>query len=313
MRRRSLLFINLIAVGCAGCVDGFRGSNLEVDLSNGTPAQASPGIVPRADQLPSNVHFTIYGIQEAADRDHLFALDQFEIHPIVDLASPCFIDVGDHVPHPGLHVSQFAKQIALDTGIPDVRNPPAGATEQQKIIAATAEQRMTNITALGSDQGIKAVTSVSATAYPAVAADCDGPAGELPPPTCTDDASNQRRLALCQAAWSADPDLWEGTDRVLTAPLGGRTFGLVDGVNPVNLGPVGGAQFFVEQAVSTVDAYAIYWQVDGTAGPGTLLYFGRPTQPTRGVDHVHMTSPRSPALSADMIVFADLGEDNVHF
>lgn len=303
----------MVGVGSVGCIDGFRGSNVQIDLVKETPAQAPPGAVPRADQLPSNAHFTIYAIQEAADRDHLFALDRFEIHPIVDLASPCFIDVGDHVPHPGLHVSQFSKQIGIDTGITDIRNPPAGATEEQKITAATAEKRMENITLLGGDGGIKAVTSASTTPYPIVATDCNGPASQIPPPMCTDEASNQRRLELCQATWSSDPGLWEGTDRVLTAPLAGTTFGLVDGMNPINTAPVGGAQFFVDEALAGIDAYAIYWQVDGMADPGNLLLFGRPTHPTRGVDYVHLTSLQSPVLSANLVIFANLGEDTVHF
>jgi hypothetical protein len=180
----------------AGCVDGFRGSNIQIDLATATPAQASQGAVPRPDQLPANVHFTIYGIQTATDRERLFALDTFEIHPIVDVSSPCFIDVGENVRFPGLHVSQFAKMVGEDVGIPDYRNPPAGATEAQKIDAATAAQRMINIGLLGADTGIKAVTSASVRQYPAVDADCNG-AG-LPPAMCTDAAANARRLAKCQ-------------------------------------------------------------------------------------------------------------------
>ncbi|MBL0217696.1 MAG: hypothetical protein IPQ07_27945 [Myxococcales bacterium] len=275
------------------------------------PAQASPGVPPSATQLPSNVHFTIYGIQTTSDRDRMFELDKFEVHPIVDVASPCFIDVGEHVPHPGLHVSQYAAMIAADTGIPDYRNPPAGASEAQKTDAATAAQRMLNIAALGGDNGIRAVTSASTTIYPAVATDCSGPG--IPPAMCTDDASNKRRLELCQKAWADDPNLWEGTDRVLVAPLAGTTYGLVDGLNPINLAPVGGAQFFIDEAVGSMDAYAIYYQTDDKEDPGNLLLYGTPTKPTRGVSHVHLTSTVNPLLTADMAIFVDLGEDDVHF
>ena len=58
--------------------------------------------------------------------------------------SPCFIDVGEHVPHPGLHVSQYAKVIGMDVGIPDFTNPPANATQEAKVTAATADQREDN-------------------------------------------------------------------------------------------------------------------------------------------------------------------------
>jgi hypothetical protein len=48
-------------------------------------------------------------------------------------------------------------------------------------------------------------------------------------------------------------------------------------------------------------------------GPGTQLYFGRPTLPTRDVSHVHLVNPNNAALTAEMAVFADLGQDDVHF
>ncbi len=298
-----------------GCVDGFRGSNVQLDLSFGTPVQAHLTGAPAAGELPANSHFTLYAIQQDPAADRLFEIDRFELHYLIDEGSPCFIDVGAQVPHPGLHVTQYAKKIAEDTGIADIANPPASATEQQKILMATALQRMQNVAALAGATGlpIKVVTSVSTTAYPAVAADCNGSAEQLPPPVCTDDASNQRRLALCQATWKADPSLFEGTDRILTAPLNGVTRGMVVGRNPINMAPVGGAQFFVDEALDDVDAYAIYTQADGIDTPGTQLLFGEPSRPTRGVWHVHLVSPANPMLTAEMAVFADLGEDDVHF
>ena len=268
-----------------------------------------------AGEQPANTHYSLFSIQEDATADRLFEIDRFEIHYLVDTTSPCFIDVGENVPHAGLHVTQYAKKIAEDTGIVDIANPPATATEQQKILMATALQRMQNVAALAGATGlpIKVVTSVSTTAYPAVAAACGGPAEQLPPPTCTDDASNAQRLALCQATWRSDANLFEGTDRVLTAPLNGVTRGMLVGRNPINMAPVGGAQFFVDEALDDVDAYAIYTQVDGNDDPGTQVYFGKPTRPTRGVRHVHLVSPLNPMLTAEMAVFADLGEDDVHF
>jgi hypothetical protein len=100
---------------------------------------------------------------------------------------------------------------------------------------------------------------------------------------------------------------------VLTAPLGGVTHGMVDGRNPINMAPVGGAQFFLDEALDDIDAYAIYTQADGMDTPGTQLLFGRPTMQTRGVLHVHLVSPADPALTAELAVFADLGQDDVHF
>lgn len=311
MRRESKIVIFTIAL--AGCVDGFRGANVQIDLSPGTPVQARVGGTMGAGELPANAHFTIVAIQHGDNGDRLFELERFEVHRIVDPTSPCFIDVGEHVPHPGLHVTAYQQKIAEDTGIADINNPPASATDEQKSLLATAMQRTSNVQKLASDAGIRVVSSASTATYPGVADNCSGPENLIPPATCTDDASNQRRLALCQAAWKADPDLFEGTDRILTSPLNGVTHGMVDGANPINMGPVGGAQFFVDESLDGIDAYAIYTQLDGMTGFGTQLLYGEPTTPTRGVRHVHMVNPAAPALTAEMAIFIDLGEDDVHF
>jgi hypothetical protein len=156
------------------------------------------------------------------------------------------------------------------------------------------------------------VTSASASEYPPVDADCAG-AG-LPPRMCIDDASNARRLQICRSSWTADPNLFEGTDRVLTAPLNGTTFGFVVGTNPVNLAPVGGAQWFTDEALGGVDEYAIYFQTDNVEDSlGTLVLSGRPVTTTRGVRHVPMTSPTSVSVTADLAIFEDLGEDDTQF
>ena len=307
----------LAVVLLPACVNGFQGSNVQFDLAPATPVQASAGAMPKLGELPANAHFTFYAFQDGTDSSgspigRLFQVATFEVHRIVDLESPCFIDVGEHVPHPGLHVSQYAKVIQQDTGITDLANPPAGATDDQKIAAATAVQRQMNVAALAGDAGIKAITSASTASYPAVAANCDDPSA-IPPPACTDDGSNVRRLAQCQQFWAANPDFFEGTDRVLTAPLSGITHGMVDGANPINLAPVGGAQLFVDSDLTGFDGFAIYENDDAKSGTGNLLLFGRPTDPTRGVIHVHMTSPQSPSLVADVAIFANLDEDNTSF
>lgn len=318
MRRAALGALVLCLPQPACTDDGAAKSNVQFDFSKQMPAQVTPGTTPNAKQLPADAHLTFYAIQHGADADRLFAVTTFEIHHIVDLQSPCFIDVGEHVPHPGLHVSQFAKVIGEDTGITDIANPPPGASEQDQIDAATAVQRELDIDKLVGAGGIVAVTSPSPAVYPAVAADCDATDG-IPPPDCTDEASNARRLALCEAAWHADPNLFEGTDRVLTTPLSGITHGMVDGMNPINLAPVGGAQFFTDTLLDGIDAYAVYWQLDGAPDPsaasplGTLLLFGEPTTPTRGVVHVHMESPAIDGLTAEVAIFPNLEDDDVDF
>jgi hypothetical protein len=317
-----------------GCVDGFQGANIQIDLRNASmtssefPVQARYGAMPDAGELPANVHLTLYAVPDpmnpAAD---LIEIKKFEVHRLVDPGSPCFIDAGEHVPHPGLHVTSFAAKISEDTGITDVANPPDGATERQKIEMATALQRIFNVEQIaglrpdvdGNTTGIRVVTSASSASYPGVAPDCTEAAGLIPPPPCIDEASNQRRLALCRAAWDADPSLFEGTDRVLTAPLNGITHGFVDGVNPLNEAPVGGAQFFIpENALSAFRSYAMYYQTDGSDGPGTrLLSTVAVASPTRGLTRFTLVgpspAPMTPPFVALMAVFSDLGNDDVLF
>ena len=321
MRRATRATVAAAALALAGCVNGFQGANVQLDLSPATPVQAGV-LAMQTGELPAATHFTLYAIQEETlpdhtVQDHLFEVVRFEVHHIVDTSSPCFIDVGDHVPYPGLHVTQFAKKVQEETKIADPAHPPPDATPQQLELVVTALARMAKIGAITGPNGLVAVTSASTTAYPAVATDCMGPPDQIPPKECIDNASNQRRLQLCQQTWKTDGRLWEGTDRVLTAPLNGTTFGLL--LNPMTPAgtPVGGAQIFVDSALVAADAYAIYVQADapapGMEGPGNQLYFGRPTMPTRGVFQVHMVNPDNAALTAELAVFADLGQDDVHF
>ncbi len=321
-----------------GCIDEFSGSQLQIDFKDTMPTQGSPYRAQRADELPSNIHFTLYAFDEQMDESgltvgRLFEVTQFEIHRIVDLDSPCFIDVGEHVPIPGLHVSQFADEILKKNGITDLANP-GSATEAQQIEAATAVQRQANILKLvatddGEHPGPKAITSVSAGDYGPVAANCTDTNG-IPPPECVEPDANRRRLEQCQAAWNANEGFFEGTDRVLTAPLNGTTFGMVDGSNPINLAPVGGSAFFVDESLEGFDGFAIYWQYDDANGDGMpdwpatvppdqrrdlgqLYLFGRPEPASRGVIHTRLTSLVNPLVTAELAIFANIDEDDVHF
>lgn len=310
-----LLFAPLALDAAAGCVDRFEGSNVQFDFSPAVPALAAPNGAPRTGELPADWHYTLYAFESDDMTGRLFEVTRFEIHHVIEITSPCYIDVGEHVPHPGLHATKYAEAIGRDTGITDLANPPPGATETQKIDAATAAQRMLNIAALASAEGIKAVTSASTSSYPPVAADCTDTSA-IPPPSCDDDDSNKRRLQMCQKAWHADPSYYEGTDRILTAPLNGLTYGVVDGTNPINSGPVGGAQIFVDTVLDNFKGFAIYAQPDSQTTPGGMLVlYGQPQIPmvTRGVIHVHMTNPTSPAITAELAIFSNLGQDDVTF
>ena len=308
MGQRALLLAALLS----GCVDGFQGSNIQFDFSSNTPVQASQNGQAKPGQLPAASSLALYALDEATAQTSLFEVQRFEIHRVVDLASPCFIDVGEHVPYPGIHVSQFAARLSADDKIPDINNPPAGATAAQISEVATAQVRQVNVAKLASDQGIKVISSASDAVYPAVDADCSG--SGIPAPSCSDDASNARRLLKCQAVWAATPELFEGTDRVLVSPLSGTTYGMVDGFNPINQGLVGGAQFFVPTNLDRFTTYAIYERADGATGLGDQLYYGHAVpDEVRGVRHVRLVGNADSTQTAELVIFANLDDDSVQF
>ena len=318
----------------AGCIDEYSGSNVELDFAPNTKVQASAFRAATAEELPNNIHFTLYAFSETYDSSgtligHLFEVTKFEIHHIVDLDSPCYIDRGTHVPFPGLHVSQYADQMMAKYGITDYMNPPAGTSQEALIDVGTAVQRQINVTKLGGVEGIQVVSSASDKGYPGVATTCDDTSG-IPPPMCTDSGANQRRLDACEGAWGSDKAYFEGTDRVLTQPLNGITNGFVEGSNPVNMAPVGGAAFFVDTELADFDGFAVYWQFDDANHDGMpdypstvpqsertplgkLILFGRPEHPTRGVIHVHMINLEDPLAGAELAIFANIDQDDVHF
>lgn len=325
--------IAIALLSLAGCIDEYQGSNVQIDLAEPFPIQATVGATPRTGELPNNVHFRLYAFREYVNESgdtvgSLFELQRFETHRVTDLTSPCFIDTGPNVPFSGLHVSRFIPKMQEKTGITDLANP-GNASRENQIDMATAQHRYNKVLVLASDVGLKVVTSHSVGGYPAVAANCTDPNG-IPPPMCDDAESNKRRDAACAAAWDADPLLFEGTDRVLTKPLNGIANGYVNiAMSPINFAPIGGAQWFLDETLDDFDGYAIYWQFDDANSDGMpdypgswtgertkfgeLMMFGRPEMPTRGRLHVHMRSFVNPSWTAELAIFADLAQDDVHF
>lgn len=315
------------------CVEPFRGSNVQIDFAPAVHTPARPGMPPAAHQPPANTYYSLYGVDEvlgdsgAVSQVFLFELERFEVRPLVDVSSPCFLEP-EGTPYPGLHASQFLSRTAADVGFADPLNPPPGADPQDVSRLLTAAARVDRIAALG---GYKVVTSTEEVAYPAVAQQCvdddpSSPPAAIPPPRCAGPLANARRLELCSQFWRAHPDVFEGSDRTLTRPLAGTFFGAVTGVNPVTSAPTGGTSMFVDEVVN-FDAYAINWQyknLDGVGGPdvppggsaspvGTPYMTGRPQARTRGVVNVRLRHAMNPAIAAEMAVFSALGDDDVHF
>ena len=334
MRSSQRCLVFAAALGLAGCVDGFRGSNVQIDFSAATPIPALPGQTPDPNQPPDNTFFLLFAVDQELDasgaviREYLFEVQRFELRPVIDLSSPCMIDV-EGTPYPGLHVAAFADKEKEATGITDSLNPPPGIDPVYVQRVLTAEQRLRNAQVL---QEVKAVTSTSVSTYPGVAPDCAEAGADpslVPPAGCTGDQSNARRLELCNRIWELDPLRYEGTDRVLTQPLNGTLFGFVLGSNPINGAGLGGAQLFVDENLAA-DAYAINWQYkdgnsdgqpdypptvpdDQKSPTGFRFLTGYPEVRTRGVVHVPMAHLADPSISALVAIFEDLGDDSVQF
>lgn len=317
-----------------GCVDTFDGSIVQVDFGAFLPPQARPGATPAPGfQLPSNSHYRLYGI---VDGTQLTELARFKVRPVVELGSPCFIDP-EGTRFPGIHVTQFARRMAAETGITDIANPPPGTSEEAQIDQATAIARVAGVLALGRpinpgsmpdpDPGaLKAVTSAESAPYPQVGAACvedDATVSPdlIPPPNCIGDQSNANRLRLCNQFWAANPGFYEGSDRVLTQPLNGTYFGTVPGVVPSSGATVGGAQLLIAGSVRQYSTFAFSAHTDDTeAPPLRQVLLGQPSSPARGVIRVQLgnfeaTVPAAlkPGFASQMVIFENVGEDNVHF
>jgi hypothetical protein len=294
-----------------------------------------PGAPPDFGRPPDGTHYQLVVSQVTGDgRTFLFPVGAFEVRPVVDPASPCFIE-DDESRFPGLHVTRYAERLSAETGVADPFDPPAGASEGDVVDVLTARRRMSNLSLLRAS--IKAVTSQSPAAYPAPAADCAGPDGEIPPPECTDDASNARRQRLCEAFWAEHPTLYEGSDKVFTLPLNGAWHGAVDGTDPRTGQPIGGANFLVAPDLTAAAALLVTWQFDcapddfaargddcapvyppGTpveqqTALGVTYLVGTLAPVTRGVLSGQLENPTFSSISGHVSIIADLDGDEEHF
>ncbi len=273
-----------------------------------------------------------------------FKVNDFQIQPLINRSSPCFIEHAGRR-YPGLHSTMELARLEQDTNIDDPLHPPADAPQGDIIDVLTARKRNQDQSSL--ESLVRAVTSFSSALPPGVDPDfpmedyqensviqcADNPntdPGKIPPPHCTDDASNTRRFALCTGYWKAHPDYYEGSDLVFTLPLNGHWYGAVNGSNPKNvIGPIDGASFFVNVALTDFDALVMSWQYtdfDGDGEPdypagtidqdksklGYLYMAGTPVQKSRGVVNVPMAA-RILNITGEAAIYAGLGEDHVHF
>jgi hypothetical protein len=254
-----------LALLAAGCVEAFPGANVQIDFSSATPTPARRGVAPVGQQPPADTYYSLYASKETYDdsgvvvRTDLFEVERFEIRPVIDLSSPCFIDLED-TRFPGIHATRFYRRLLEEVGYPDPENadaamPPPGIARNDLIDALTAKVRDTNLSDL--ERVVKTVASASLTFdYQNIQAgsECNPVEGMIPPIGCDDDESNRIRLEECRRQWETDPLFYEGSDKVFSLPLNGAFYGVVEGSNPVNMGLLGGSALFVDE--SLVDAGA---------------------------------------------------------
>lgn len=345
-----------------GCIEPLRGSNVQVDLAEGVPAVADRGVTPLAGQAPPDTFFTLYAADyEYIDADadgrpdvdmngeeliaeaYLFEVQRFEIRKLIDTDSPCFIDlpggagIEGRTVFPGIHVTQHARRTREVFGLTLTDDPldEALVTYDEAVIILTADRRVTLLPRLENE--LKAVASTDATVeagradfqYPGTSAAgvCGGALTEIPHPECMDDESNALRLRMCRDIWNqAGPDFYEGSDKVFTLPLNGKFFGLVEGMNPINDGFVGGAGFYVDENLVDFDGWLINYQWKDLNGDGTPdapagmesvigqpYLFGRSEIHTRGVVNSTFRHATELTVRGELAVFPDLGSDSVQF
>lgn len=334
------------AAPAAGCVEAFDGSNIQIDFAAGVHTATRPGANPLPDQPPSDTHYELYAADlvyrtdpeggpvvdeqghPVIDRVYLFEVTRFEIRPAIDRSSPCLIELDDTA-FPGLHVTQFYEQVKVANNADDPFAP--GLPSEVVSDLLNARRRVENLEKI--ETVLKAVTSFEPFRYPATAPEgqCPPASGDaLPHPGCMDPASNAQRLRVCEALWAAHPDYYEGSDKVFTLPLNGHYLGMVEGMNPINMGFVGGSSMFVTHNLVDHDAYVLNWQYDDLDGDGTpdfpaelpeaqrsrtgFLYMqGAPVEIARGVITVPLHHPTNASINADLAILPNLGRDDVHF
>jgi hypothetical protein len=156
------------AVAGGACVEPFRGSNIQIDFSSATHVAGTPGGSLLPNQPPAGTYYTLYGADQVRAADgtvsqvFLFEIQRFEVRPLVDINSPCYIDRAG-TPYPGIHATQFFAKTAADAGIADPLAPPAGADPEVVSRVLTAQARAQRIAALTT---YKVVTSASDARYP---------------------------------------------------------------------------------------------------------------------------------------------------
>jgi hypothetical protein len=293
------------ALACAACVDNFTGSKIELLLHGGVDV---PGDTAAGGAPPTDTHYEIWVTRDQA----AFHIVDFEIHPVISTSDPCFIEEAG-ARFAGLHSTQIVKKlvaVATDGG----RTPTpqdAADIELAKIRVGYQPQLEATLKVFTlHEPGLTQATITQLTA-------------DVPPANQIDDASNADRLAKCQAVWRQHPGYYVATDKVLTLPLNGTYYGIVQGMDPRNQALLGGGSIDVDASFPEFDALRISWDWNdpndtrkGNYPPtntGHYYMAGPPVMIVRGVINVSLVNEEFSRIGGEASIFTDLGRDDVHF
>jgi len=321
----------LLLLTAAGCVEPFGGSDIEFALAGSVQV---PGLPSEFGRPPPGTHYEYHAFENVTDTDgdgneivvatYSVKVADFEVRPLVDQASPCYIE-DEESKFPGLHSTQYLRKLQEVTGVDDPFFPPADASPGDVIDVLTAQRRMEGIALLAN--GIKAITSHDPAPYPS----------GIPAADLIDDASNRQRKQMCEDFWRDHPLKYEGNDLVFTLPLNGKWYGAVDGADPRNGVFLGGAHFFVDTDLSNLDGLLLNWQYNCTGADfqengiqctpdwpdglpadeqspiGFHYMSGAAVTRTRGVINVPMKNRLFSRLTGEAAIWVDLDSDDVQF
>ncbi len=316
--RRLLRFISTtaIAVGAlstSGCVDSYHGTWMEFVLGRETHI---PGDTPGAigGRPPSGTHYEFWVVTGG----RAFYLQSFEVTKQLDPDFPCFIEDAESK-FPGLHTTMWYEKNLEDVLSDGNPTEPEGEQELGQIADAfVREERLFKVSG-----ALKAVVGTDPTVTPAILTALANEVTVAAPITETDAASNARRLAICNAFFAEHPRYYVGQDKVFSLPLNGEFIGMVDGQDPRNSAPVGGAGFAVPVTFEKFDYLWLTWQFNDPQdariplyGPSTYGYHymsGVPEHRTRRTINVRMQNEQFPAIGANVAVFPGIDQDNIQF
>src|SRR5262249_42088286 len=131
------------------------------------------------------------------------------------------------------------------------------------------------------------------------------------------------RLSTCTSIWQAHPGYYVGTDKVLTIPLNGTYYGLVEGQDPRNGGLLGGGQISSDVSVQGLEAMRVDWNFNAGDDPRRAFYSpsnigwhymaGKAVERERGTYNITVVNQDFGQIRGEIAVFTDLGNDDVHF